>query len=114
MAAPKLIFLTMNDDFGRSFLAGMAAEKRERLKAELVSVPPEELWADLRGAADRRGQCSDWASHRFKELRGKFPERAWNDQPAARRPSPEALEWIDMALAAYAKSQGSDPEDIEY
>lgn len=108
VAAPvKLTFA--DDDFSRQFSEGRAAAKRERVKAALEAVAPERLWSELRGAAEMRGSGTKWAAHRFKELRGKFPELAWNNQPAV-NPSGETLDWIEIGQAAYAKSR-NDPDD---
>jgi hypothetical protein len=104
--------LPMDDDFARVYREGKATEKRERLEGRLNSMSPEELWSNLRGAADRQGQCHDWAANRFKDLRGKYPDRAWNSQTAAKRPDPDVLDWLTILRKAYAKSQGGD--EIEF
>jgi DNA repair protein RadD len=62
----------------------------------------QQTFSQLLGIAERQGYKPGWASHKFKERFGDWPNGL---QRSTMAPSPELLAWVKSRQIAWAKSR---------
>lgn len=78
---------------------GAAKRKREMSRDEKAG-----LYGQLRWIARERGYSEGWASHKFRERAGVWPN-LYHDAPL-QEPTPETLAWVKSRQIAFAKGKG--------
>jgi DNA repair protein RadD len=82
-------------------LVELDGRKRQELK--ISSEQKASIYAQLKGYALQRGYAEGWASHKFKERTGVWPDRYKDVAPV--EPSPEMRNWIKSRAIAFAKAR---------
>ena len=87
--------------------AGELKELKPASKSESGKHTMEEksrFLGGLRGYAKQKGYADGWASHKFKEKFGVWPDHTIAGAPAV-APAPEILSWVKSRQIAWAKSK---------
>jgi len=82
-------------------LVELDGKKKKAL--QISSEQKASIYAQLKGYALQRGYNDGWASHKFKERTGVWPDRYKHVTPID--PSPEMRNWIKSRQIAFAKAR---------
>lgn len=89
-------------------LAELERDKR-RKNRELSGEEKREFFGELKGYARSRGYADGWASHKYRERFGVWPN-AYRDAPAM-EPGLRTRSWIQSRMIAYTKAKAKvNPE----
>jgi superfamily II DNA or RNA helicase len=85
-------------------VAGDLVELRGRTGRKFPDLSDAALFGQLKAHSRQRGYATGWASHKFKELRGSWPNHCgWAPEI---EPTPQLMSWIRSGQIAFAKAKG--------